>query len=255
MAEQCRDLGGTKVAGVAGVVQLGAPQRLIGVDVADTGDETLIEQRALDSGLPLLEPGTELLCVEQSIQRVASNVGDLDGQLRPALAEQHAAEDALVDKSQLAAIRQVEGYPQVLLRRRIGLVDQHLTAHTEVAQHRIVIELHPEVLAATSSSGDSTSREAIGEVNRSGQVAAHGSDVVNRGLLDRAADDMGGDPAAYDLYFRQFRHRSVQALSRDVLMARHAISATICSASFFERPMPPVYDVSPTTTAAVNVLS
>ena len=47
-----RTSGRVSVLGRPGVVQPGPPQRLVGVDVADAGDQGLVEQRALEPGAP-----------------------------------------------------------------------------------------------------------------------------------------------------------------------------------------------------------
>src|SRR5687767_6130250 len=65
--EQVVDLAGSQVPGVARVVQRGAPEGLVGVDVADTGDERLVEQGPLDARLAAAQPDAEVGRVEQSV--------------------------------------------------------------------------------------------------------------------------------------------------------------------------------------------
>src|SRR5215207_7543796 len=158
--------------GVACVVQRCAPEGLVGVDVADARDEGLVEDRAFDARLPLPEPPRELVSVEQRIERVAGDVRDLGRKLGSVLAERHAAEDPLVREAELTTVVEGQGDAEMSRRIGIGLRDEELAAHSEMAQHGITtVELHPEILASPRGVYDRTSLEPVDEVRRSGQVA------------------------------------------------------------------------------------
>jgi hypothetical protein len=98
-------------------VDLRPPQRLVGVDVADTGHQRLVEQLTLDARLPPADPAHEPVVVELGVQRVAGDVRDLGRQLGAALRHQQPAEHALVGEPQLTAREPVsaerEPHPQV----------------------------------------------------------------------------------------------------------------------------------------------
>src|SRR4029078_1973554 len=90
------------------------------------------------------------------------------------VAEREAAEGALVDEAQLrAAVGEAEPGVQVLLVARGGVLDQQLPAHAQVQdQAERVAEVEPEVLAAPANGVDAASGQAVGEVLRTGDVAA-----------------------------------------------------------------------------------
>jgi hypothetical protein len=69
-----------------------------------------------------------------------------------------------------------------------------------------MVELHPEVLAASSSADDRTTLEPRDEVGRTGEVAAYGAHVEDLDLGDGATNDVVMDAEAYDLDFRKLRH-------------------------------------------------
>jgi len=183
-------------------------------------------------------------------------VGDLRGQLGAVLAERHPAEDSLIDEPQLIAVVERQPDPQVALGRGIRCRDEELTAHAEMAEHGVAsVELHPEVLAATPDTDDRPLLEAVDEVGGARNVPPQRPDVVDGHAGDGVPDNMVGDAATDDLDLGEFGHRQALGVSRPALIWRHAISATICSASFLERPCPPWYVCSPTTTSAVKFLS
>ena len=59
--EQPGHLAALERLGRPGPVQPGVPQRLVGVDVADAADQGLVEQRALDPGMPPDQPFREVV--------------------------------------------------------------------------------------------------------------------------------------------------------------------------------------------------
>ena len=121
-------------------MDLRGPERLVGVDVADARDESLVEQRPLHARAARPQATRELALVEGGVERVARDVGDLvrdaqgpglrisiarDVRRRPArrrvaqqararvargrrvghqhrLVKGHRAEDALVDEGEAA---------------------------------------------------------------------------------------------------------------------------------------------------------
>ncbi len=63
-------------------VEFGPPQGLVGVDVADAGDQRLVEQQPLDARGALAHAAYEVVVVELRVEWVASDVGDLWRQVR-----------------------------------------------------------------------------------------------------------------------------------------------------------------------------
>ena len=62
-------------------MQLGPPQPFVGVDVADAGDQALIQQRAFESGLPPAKRRVESLLIELVVEDVARDMRDLGRQV------------------------------------------------------------------------------------------------------------------------------------------------------------------------------
>ena len=131
-------------------MHLGAPEGLVGVDVADARHEGLVEQGALDGAVALLHPPHDGGLVVGRLEGVGRDVGDrLRDAVGPQRRQRQAAERALVDEPQLrAAVGEVEAGMAVLLERRVGRLDEHLAAHAEVDDEGVLaVEGEPEVLA------------------------------------------------------------------------------------------------------------
>src|SRR5665811_742295 len=62
--------------GLALAMSLGAPQRLVRIDVADAREEGLIKQGPFDRGVAHLQPRDDGALVEGRLQRVRGDVGD-----------------------------------------------------------------------------------------------------------------------------------------------------------------------------------
>ena len=127
------------------VVDARAPQRLIGVDVADAADEPLVEQRTLDAGAALREPAQESSLVEARVERVAGDVRNGTGHGltvigRHKFVDRHRPEDALVDEVEPAGSERrvlkldADSRAQVF---NAGITQQHLAAHAKVHHERV----------------------------------------------------------------------------------------------------------------------
>src|SRR6478752_7192615 len=128
-----------------GVVELGEPECLVRIDIADARDQPLVQQGPLEAGFPCPEPAVELLEGKVRVQRVP---GDVRGFLRDQRqrrfsqaagtavgrgdqgCEEQPAEDALVHETQLFghARRRAQPEPdlQVLFIRDGGVLHQQL---------------------------------------------------------------------------------------------------------------------------------
>ena len=133
--------GRVKVGGGPVVVEAGAPQRLVRVDVADAADQRLVEQGPFDGGAAAAQRLVEGLVVEQRVEGVAGDVRDDVGQpVGGGVVQRQAAEGALVDEAQLACrsvVGEADPDAQMLLVRCLLRLDQELAAHAEVRQDRL----------------------------------------------------------------------------------------------------------------------
>ena len=124
---------------------------LIGVDVADPGDEGLVEQKRLQRAMSLPEPSPELAEVEAVAQRIGPEPREL--RYLPVdisgIEHHHLAEGSGIDEEHPATVvdKRVD---MGVGGRLIGSVDQqHLSAHPEVDHDRPAgVEGEREVLAA-----------------------------------------------------------------------------------------------------------
>ena len=87
-------------------VQLRAPQTFISVDVADSGNELLIEDGALNRSSSSSYPFGHYDGIKPRIERVKSDVWDRT--LTASWHELKSTEHALVDKTQLGTIIKIE---------------------------------------------------------------------------------------------------------------------------------------------------
>ena len=104
------------------------PQRLVGVDVADPGEEGLVEQERLEPALPPPQPAPEVAHRERRVERLRAerredrrpaDLGDELAGHRVAPVQPDPPELADVAEAQLAAVGQLEDEPDVrVLRRR-----------------------------------------------------------------------------------------------------------------------------------------
>jgi hypothetical protein len=129
-------------------------------------------------------------------------VSDVRRKVRPAGAEPHPAEHALVDEAQLSAVVEVPDHSGVRLQRRVRGVAAELPTHAEVSDDRIaVVERQPEELAATPRLQEPASDEYGLEVVGAGNVAPNWSWVQDAGREDRATGDQPGETRTYGLDF------------------------------------------------------
>ena len=124
-------------------MQLCRPQRLVGVDIADSGHDALIQKRAFEPGVPLLDACGDPDYVVLGVEGVPRDVRDDAGQHRAPGIEHQMPERALVDEAQVRAVV-VELEPHALVGRRgeSGRYDEHLAAHPKMDQQRVLVIEH-----------------------------------------------------------------------------------------------------------------
>ena len=255
----------------ASAVHLRAPQRLVGVDVADTADDALIEQHPLDRDILAAHEPRDGARVERLLERVRRDVRDRRGHLAPVrhrqVVEEQPAERPLVDEAHLlgrpfrarplrcvshprrihrltraSALprlpgrrelhrrRQVEHRMRMLLQRRVGALDEHLSTHAEVddegvvghrtlapvQRHRRVrrasrsrtdiFERHPQVLAAPLGRRYPSSEQCVGQMLRPRQVTACDARARHPGRDEGPADHVVVQASSYDFHLGKLRH-------------------------------------------------
>ena len=202
--------GAPERVGRPGVVQPSLPQGLVGVDVADAGDQRLVEQRPLDVGTPAAQCLDDGIGVVRGLERVRCDMTQLGRQVRTAVADRHAAEGPLVDEPQLTAVDEAEPDAQVELVRRGGGLHQELAGHAEVGQQRVlVVERQPQELAAAPRRGQGSAAKPLGEVDGAGDVAADRAGCEDVDIDDLGVEDVAFEALSDDLNLGELGHGSL----------------------------------------------
>ena len=227
-------------------MQPGTPQGLIGVDVADPGDETLVEHGAFHGTASPTHPLGGCLEVDPWVEEVSSNVCDLGGQRSTTGAHPHGPEGALVDEPEglcptgtgspdLVGSRfqeeggagvTVPGVSRLILRtsrlvpiasrQRFGAggvagVDAELPAHPQVRhQCRVVVQGEPQVLAAAAHIDNGAIPASVDECSSTPDLASHQAGMADFNATDSAIQDVFSQAASDRLDLRKFRHSSTR---------------------------------------------
>ena len=214
---------GAKSVRIAQRVQPRPPQRLVGVDVADPGEEALVHQQRLE---PAAAPGEQLREPPRGEvvgKRLRSGREDADGfalgrlaGLRVAAIQPHPPELAHVAKAQLATVGQGQHHVDMSVRWRFRRHDEELPGHLEVdREHRGLggslfrrparrSEPQEQLLAAATDALDLASRHARRERLR--LVAAQSRRPVGARADDPRARHQAAQVAGDRLDFRQLGH-------------------------------------------------
>ena len=184
----------------------GPPQRLRHIDIAESGDDPLIEQRRLDRRRPPDQRRRQNRHVELIAERFRSQA--LQARMivqRVAVAKIEEAEPARVVEGYNGAALDLKA--EVIMSaggRRLGGFNVYTAGHAEMAKNDGVVgERDQNVFGPATDLAHALTGNAFGEIGgqRKSQV---GAPHLDRG--DGAALDRGGDAAAYGLDFGQFRH-------------------------------------------------
>ena len=191
----------------------GAPQRLVGVDVADPADQRLVEQAPLDGAAPGLHPRDDRLLVPRRLERVGAMCAIGSG-----MPVSSSSARATPPKVRWSTNRS-SVWPSAKENRACRCFssgasepDEELAAHPEVHQQAsgdVPVrgsEHQPEVLAARLRAGHHRLLDPRAEVGRARDVAAHDARTAELGRLDPATDDVGLQTAADSLDLRELRH-------------------------------------------------
>jgi hypothetical protein len=139
-------------------VDAGKPECLGRVDVADTSDNALIEERELDRDTPGGERPLEMPRVERGIDRVRTKDG---GQRASSIEQLHSGERARIGEDDSAAI--VELQDESREARKLGIDPLHhpVAGHAKVhVQCRSVVEDGKLVLSTAIDARDGATYES-----------------------------------------------------------------------------------------------
>lgn len=120
--------GGESGAQLSGM-DFSAPEAFIGVDVTDTAEEALIEQKGFDAGAAATKGGSEI--GGGYFERVGTKTGEFVSEER-FIEISHAAEATRIGVAEFAAVVEQHADVRVFFKRQVGRNGSKLTGHAEV---------------------------------------------------------------------------------------------------------------------------
>ena len=205
-------------------VDLGPPQRLVGVDVADARYHRLVQQLALDLRVLAPQHRNDAIAIELRVERIAGqmrdghrHVGAVD---RHQIGEHPATERALVDEAQRGAVVEQRRNAQVIRRSAPSpsnicpLIPRCTTRATLPSALRprgsspslAGVQRQPQILTAPAGAGDPRIEQPCGQVGGTRFVTTHRPRVVHPHGADGSTRHVGRQSAPDDLDFGQLRH-------------------------------------------------
>ena len=194
-------------------VDAGLEEHLVDVDVAEAGDESLIEEHAFDLARPpaqlLLEPGGG----EVARQRLQSQPL-LQAKQIVAFDMDDAAKLALVRETKIGTPGEVDGQP-LEAQRRLGRGDDaQRPGHAQMDDDGgAVVQIENEVLRAAADFRHGPARDPRLEIFEP-LLAQHAGKVAEANGVDLAADDLVDQRAADGFDFGKFWHTRLTFVAR-----------------------------------------
>ena len=171
--------------------QGGAVQRLAGIDIAETGDHALVEQRRFERGLATVETGSQVLGIEVVAQRLRAEPGEeLVVRCGRGVDQIHEPEAAGIGVDDAGAV--IEQECDVIVNRRAGRVgalaglfvglaqgqrpaarrvDGEAAAHAEMHEQALaVIEADQQIFRPPPDGLDAPAGQSAGKTVREGNA-------------------------------------------------------------------------------------
>jgi hypothetical protein len=201
LAEQRGSLLDGEVLDPAGWMDPGPPQRLVGQEVADAGEERLVQEGRLDASATAAEQPEELLALHAEGVRAQAAEELVD--LAWLGGQPHAAELPHVPVPDLADIED-QDHPVVTVPTGGGRRPLNVTGHTEVQQQRRPIRRGDQPFASTLGIHEAMTAERTVELRCSHVPKDPG--VGHDDLLDPPPDRSTGEGSPEVLDVREFGH-------------------------------------------------
>ncbi len=194
-----------QASGIALWVEPGTEECLVDVDVAETGDDRLIEQDAFQTTAPATEQLSQQIGRETTREGLGAETRIERGDLGH-LDVENAAELTLIGETNLCTVVQHNREMLKAFRRCAGGQVNQISGHPEVDQQGgSVVEIDDQVFAATTEFRDTTTLEA--NTDGLGIVVADNSrEIPESQRDDLAADQRRFETPANRFDFRQFWH-------------------------------------------------
>ena len=123
-------------------------ENLIRIDVADTGDKTLIQKDFLDRFLPSFQVISAVSQGKRSVKRFRTQIPE--HRIIILLFDRfHPAELTHVVVTQLPAVTQVKDHMIVLIKRYIRILQEELAFHAKMADQSHIIHQKQQILASS----------------------------------------------------------------------------------------------------------
>ena len=206
-------------------MDLRAPERLIGVDVANPNDAALVEEETLDARAAMRNECAKGVGGERHCEWLNAMVGEERRRVRVEARggltvatlrdERNAPKRPNIPEAKLTTIVQREREANIGVPLRRGGQNQQLPRHAQVYEEQDSAgELHDDPLCATARSEDASTTNRIGERGGiGGRKIALTKDV---GARNRGATDESSKITNDRLYLWQLRHGRTTASSRPI---------------------------------------
>ena len=184
--------------------QLRFEQRFIRVDVADAGDETLIEETRLQVAARLFQTAAPRFAVNVERFRAETDLLEEAIQSRDIVEQGNAAEATDIAKAKFSAIVQRGDEVGVIPPRRRRVGGRELAGHAEMDEEPRPTDIDADPFAATSHRMNGLADDAF--QRRFRFAAAAESESAGLDLANRSPDQTGPKIADDGFDFRQLGH-------------------------------------------------
>ncbi len=213
---------GSKRRGGTKWMKPGRPQGLVGIDVADAGDERLVKEERLQPTAPASKPRPERSYREGVVKRLGPRPGEDRGATEFVHrllgdwiqgVQPDPAELPDVPEAQVAAVAERDHHAHVRIQGCFARHDEQLAGHLEMhRQDRIAGETQHELLAASSHPLDPTTCER--RTDGIGGVRSHGPGPEDRRGGDFGVENEAAEVPRHGLDLREFGHVRIPAPRR-----------------------------------------
>lgn len=222
--EQLRGFSGAESRGGVVVVQSHPPERLVGIDIADSADQLLIQKGPLHPGVLCPKPADEDALVERRVKRVTADVGHLGGdewsarplatglsiRSRAEVVEGQRAKHTLIDETKpdvaTIGVNQVKRNTKKTAEITETGGEKNLTTHAEMPHESTlgviaVAENPPQELPPACHLDQGLTGETVDKILRGTRVALERPRIENHDLVDAPRSGEREDPSTDDLHF------------------------------------------------------
>lgn len=190
-------------------MEAGEVKRFVSIDIADARDRLLVKQNAFDRGRAFCKHSGKRVRRELRAKRFRTELR-FQTELRIALVDDHPSEFALVGKSEIPTVIEMDGE---MLESEIGLSgfsQLQVPGHAEMNfDPATVVQIEEQVLP-TPSDGDNPAAPELFDCHPRIGAAEHAGEGPDRQPGDRLANQGRNEREAHCFDFGEFWHTQVR---------------------------------------------